>query len=176
MEFLNIFIGKLRARLYNLLPNIKIGANTIIEKNVQLRIINKGKIVIGENCHIYSGAQLQTWGGFIIIKNDVTINPYTVLYGNGGVSIGNGVRIAAHTTIVSANHVFKDPNIYIMNQGMDKKGIIIEDDVWIGSGVRILDGVTIRRGCVIGANAVVTHSTDKLAVYVGVPAQKIKDR
>ena len=57
---------------------------------------------------------------------------------------------------------------------MSCKGIVIEDDVWIGSGVKILDGVVIGKGCVIGANAVVTKSTESYGVYVGVPAHKIK--
>lgn len=59
---------------------------------------------------------------------------------------------------------------------MSCKGIVIEDDVWIGAGVKILDGVTIAKGCVIGANAVVTRSTEAYGIYVGVPAQKIKSR
>lgn len=59
---------------------------------------------------------------------------------------------------------------------MNRKGIVIEDDVWLGSGVKVLDGVIIRKGCVIGANAVVTHSTEEYGIYVGVPAHKIKSR
>lgn len=59
---------------------------------------------------------------------------------------------------------------------MNRKGIVIEDDVWLGSGVKVLDGVVIRKGCVIGANAVVTHSTEAYGVYVGIPAHKIKSR
>lgn len=59
---------------------------------------------------------------------------------------------------------------------MSCKGIIIEDDVWIGAGVKVLDGVTIAQGCVIGANSVVTKSTEPYGIYVGVPARKIKSR
>lgn len=86
------------------------------------------------------------------------------------------MRIAAHCTIVPSNHIFDDPNEFIYKQGLSKKGIVIEDDVWLGSGVKILDGVTIKKGCVIGANSVVTRSTEEYGVYVGVPAHKIKSR
>ena len=72
-----------------------------------------------------------------------------------GVKIGKGVRIAAHCTIVPSNHIYTNPNEFIYKQGLSRLGIIIEDDVWIGSGLRVLDGVTIRKGCVIGANAVI---------------------
>ncbi len=98
------------------------------------------------------------------------------MYGAGGLKIGNGVRIAALSTIVPANHIFEDRERYIYKQGLNKIGITIEDDVWIGSGVRVLDGVTIKKGCVIGANSVVTKSTEEFGVYVGVPAKLIKYR
>ncbi|MCK7515996.1 MAG: acyltransferase [Desulfobacterales bacterium] len=83
-----------------------------------------------------------------IIAALIPIQYYT---GDGGLTIGNNVRIAAHTVIIPANHVFDDVNIPIRKQGLSKKGIVIEDDVWIGSGVKILDGVVIGKGCVIGA-------------------------
>jgi acetyltransferase-like isoleucine patch superfamily enzyme len=55
-------------------------------------------------------------------------------------------------------------------------GIRIADDVWLAAGVIVLDGVTIERGCVIGAGAVVTDSLPEYTVAVGSPARKIRDR
>ena len=78
--------------------------------------------------------------------------------------------------IVPSNHIFSNPYEYIYKQGLSCIGITIEDDVWIGAGVKVLDGVIIRKGCVIGANSVVTHSTEEYGIYVGVPARKIKKR
>lgn len=156
--------------------NVTIGKKTIIEPGCILRSQYGGKIFVGENCYMSKGAQLLTHGGNIIIGNNSTINPYTVIYGQGGVNIGNGVRIAAHCVIVPSNHIFENPNEYIYIQGLSKKGIVIEDDVWLGAGVKVLDGVTIKKGCVIGANAVVTHSTEEYGIYVGCPAHKIKSR
>lgn len=89
--------------------------------------------------------------------------------------IGNGVRIAAHTVIVPANHGI-DASTPIFEQPETKLGIAIEDDVWIGAGVRILDGVRIGRGCVIGAGAVVTRGTVPFGIYAGVPARQIGTR
>ncbi|WP_446785264.1 acyltransferase [Macellibacteroides fermentans] len=100
----------------------------------------------------------------------------SVIYGQGGTNIGNGVRIAAHCVIVPSNHIFDDPDEYIYKQGLSKKGIIIEDDVWLGAGVKVLDGVVIKKGCVFGANSVVTKSTEKNGIYVGIPAKLIKYR
>lgn len=135
-----------------------------------------GGIIIGANCWISHGAQILTHGGNIKIGNNCTINPYTIIYGQGGVTIGNNVRIAAHCVVVPSNHIFTSVSIPIYKQGLSKKGIVIKDDVWIGAGVKVLDGVTIGKGCVIGANSVVTRSLDDYGVYVGTPARLIKKR
>jgi acetyltransferase-like isoleucine patch superfamily enzyme len=52
----------------------------------------------------------------------------------------------------------------------------IADDVWIGAGVRILDGVAIATGCIVAAGAVVTESFDSGSIIGGVPARRIKYR
>ncbi len=178
-NYINLFTRiwwKYRTQFYNIKPDIKIGKDTIIEPNVVLSTRAGGTITIGNNCWISQGAQIITWGGNVVIGDNSTINPCAIIYGQGGTIIGNGVRIAAHTVVVPSNHIYSDPNKYIYTQGLSKKGIKIEDDVWLGAGVKILDGVTIAKGCVIGANAVVTKDTEPLGIYVGIPAKKIKNR
>ena len=119
---------------------------------------------------------ISTHGGSIEIGDNCSINPFCVLYGLGGLKIGNYVRIATHTIVVPANHIFKDPTIPIKLQGLSKIGIVIEDDVWIGAGVKILDGVTIGKGSVIGAGTVLTKTVDPFSVVVGVPGKIIGTR
>ena len=58
---------------------------------------------------------------------------------------------------------------------MTPKKIIIEDDIWIAAGVRVLGGSHIRRRCVIGAGAVVNKDTEANSLYVGVPIKKVKE-
>ena len=99
-----------------------------------------------------------------------------MVYGQGGLIIGNGVRIATQSTILPSNHIFNRKDVMIFEQGLSKQGIVIEDDVWIGAGVKVLDGVIIKKGCVIGANAVVNKSTEEYGIYVGVPAHLIRKR
>lgn len=106
-------------------------------------------------------------------SKNCSLNPYSILYGHGGLTIGNGVRIAAHVVIVPANHIIDDTDRYIYEQGETTKGIVIEDDVWIGAGARVLDGVTISRGCVIAGGAM---STEAYGIYGGIPARKIRNR
>ena len=137
---------------------------------------SRGQISIGKNSSLDRGVILRAYGGSIRIGSDCNINPYSVIYGGGGLVIGNGVQVAAHVVIVPSNHVFSDPNKFIYEQGLSCLGIVIEDDVWIGAGVRILDGVVIRKGSVVGAGSVVTKSTEPYAIVVGVPARKISSR
>lgn len=117
-----------------------------------------------------------SWGGDITIGDNFCLSAFSTLYGQGGVTIGNNVMIAGQCTIIPANHTFERTDIPMLKQPQTKKGIVIEDDVWIGTGVRVLDGVTIRKGCVIGAGTVLTKSTEPYSVYVGIPGKKIKER
>lgn len=111
----------------------------------------KSQIRVGDGTQIHWGACLETGaGGQILLGKFNSVNPYCIVYGHGGVRTGDYVRIAAQTVIIPADHVFSDPNVAITKQGLTKIGITIEDDVWIGAGCRILDGVHIGKGCVIG--------------------------
>ncbi|WP_390620794.1 hypothetical protein [Posidoniimonas corsicana] len=82
--------------------------------------------------------------------------------------------IAAHTTIIPANHRIGHSGS-IAGNGVAKKGIDIGQGCWIGCGVRVLDGVSIGDRCVVGAGAVVRDSIPAQSVAVGVPARAIKD-
>lgn len=142
-----------------------------------LRTNGGGNIFIGKNTFIYKEAILMTYGGKIIIGDNVGINPYTIIYGMGkGVRIGNNVMIAAQSIIIPANHNAQSTSIPMNSQGISSKGIVIEDDVWIGAGVKILDGVNIGKGSIIGAGAIVTKNIPPYSIAVGIPAKIIKKR
>lgn len=157
------------------LRGIEVGRASRVSPLASLKLISGGKIKVGRNCRIFRGVLLWTYGGSIEIGDFTSINPYCVLYGHGGLHIGRGVRIAAHTIIIPSNHQIA-PDKFIYEQPETKRGIRIEDDVWIGSGARILDGVTIAYGSVIGAGAVVTRPTERFGIYAGIPARRIGDR
>lgn len=155
---------------------IKLGKNVFIGKNVRLRRINGGNITIGDNCEIRDFVQMTTYGGDIKIGNNCSLNYFCVLYGTGGLKIGDDVRIATHTVMVPANHSFSDLSKPIRLQPVKKSGIIINNDVWIGASCQILDGVIIEEGSIIGAGSVVNKKVEKYSVYAGVPAKFIKKR
>jgi acetyltransferase-like isoleucine patch superfamily enzyme len=159
-----------RNGVLNIHSSVKIYPNVVLETN------HGGKIIIGEKTELSYGVLLMTYGGSIEIGRNCSINPYSVLYGHGNLKIGNNVLIAGHCLIIPANHKFDNLNLPINAQGESRKGIIIEDDVWIGSGCQILDGVTIRSGAIIAAGSVVNKNVESNCVFGGVPAKFIKVR
>jgi len=84
------------------------------------------------------------------------IGEYTVIRGQGGVTIGDRVYTSPGTQIIAVNHVFDDAARPFVEQGITAEGIVIEDDVWLGSAAIVTDGVRIGQGAVIAAGAVVT--------------------
>lgn len=96
---------------------------------------------------------------------------------DGPVKIGKYVMMGPETVIYTRNHRFSLVDVPICKQGYDEyRPVTIEDDVWIGRRVIILPGVTISHGCILGAGAVVTKSTEPCGIYGGVPAKKIGSR
>lgn len=156
---------------------IGLGDNVVIERDAFLCADgDNSSIEIGADSYLSCHCMLKTSGGWIKIGKSCTVNSFAVLYGQGGLEIGDGVRIAAHAVIVPMDHVFENPDVPIWTQGESKKGIKIENDVWIGVGVKVLDGVIIGKGSVIGAGAVVTKDIPPFSVAVGVPARVIRKR
>ena len=135
-----------------------------------------GRIFIGKNSGLDIGVILRANGGAISIGENSSVNPYCMIHGGGGVTIGDGVRIGSHTVIIAADHRFNDPTQFIFLQGETMMGISIDDDVWIGAGAKILDGVFVAKGTVVAAGAVVTNSTEPYSVMAGVPARRIRFR
>ena len=110
----------------------------------------------------------------LAIGDDVSLNPFVTLAGR--VRIGNGVRIASQASLFGFNHVFDDLETPIWLQGLDERGIVVEDDVWIGTHAVVTDGVTIGAHSVVAAGAVVTRDVPAWSVVAGVPATVIADR
>lgn len=140
------------------------------------RIICTGPVTIGERCEIRDDAVIDAQCGPVTLGRRVGVNPFCILYGAGGLTIGNEVLIAAHTVVIPSNHRFDRLDVPIYDQGTTQKGVNIGSDVWLGTCVVVLDGVTIGEGAVVAAGAVVTRDVAPQAIVGGVPARLLRMR
>jgi virginiamycin A acetyltransferase len=152
-----------------------------ISSMADIEVSKRGsQLIVGSNAMIDSFVKIKFTGGTgnIEIGSNSYINSGCVLYSGNGIKIGNNVLVAANCTFAPVNHEYSSKNKLIIEQKFkaSKGGIIIEDDVWIGAGVVILDGAHIKKGSVIGALCVVGITTEEYAVYVGNPLKLVKYR
>lgn len=155
---------------------MRFGKRSVINKYSYIKNEANGQLVAGSDFRTGFGTNILTYGGNIRIGDGVCINNYSIIYGHGGVSIGNDTQIAAHCVVIPANHRYSDIVKPIRLQGERRKGIEIGNNVWIGANCVILDGVHIGDGAVIGAGSVVSSDIPSDAVAFGVPARVHKYR
>lgn len=149
-------------------PSWSFGAQCFVSDHAS---VDDDELVLGDRTYVAAGAYLT---GILHAGADCSINPYTVL--RGRIEMGDGVRIGAHTSILGFNHTMSDPDLPVFRQPLTSKGIRIGDDVWIGSHVVILDGVTVGSHAVLAAGAVVTKDVPEGAIVGGSPARFLKWR
>jgi len=138
------------------------------------------RIVIGRCVVIDSFVKIKPVGGSgdVMIGEGSYINAGTVIFSGNGVIIGKNVLIAPCCSLVPVNHKYKDKNRTIIEQRFSESrgGIVIGDDVWIGSGTTVLDGSFIGTGAVVGAGSLVRGELKPYGVYAGNPLKQIGER
>ncbi|MCA9936740.1 MAG: acyltransferase [Ardenticatenaceae bacterium] len=159
---------------------IRLGRGVYLDQGAYLHAMPNG-IEIGDETIVMHGAVLHVYNfrempqsGITIGKNSL-IGEYSVIRGQGGVTIGDRVYTSPFTQIIAVNHVFADRERPFTEQGITAEGIVIEDDVWLGAGAVITDGVRVGKGAVVAAGAVVTKDVPPHTVVGGVPARIIKE-
>lgn len=135
-----------------------------------------GTIEVGSACELNQGVELNPFGGSIALGERVWLGPYVVIYGHGGVAIGDSTLISMHCTILSSNHAIPPMGALIRHAADELLPTKIGRDVWIGANAVILGGVTVGDGAVIAAGAVVTASVAPGTVVAGVPARLLRNR
>lgn len=153
-------------------PTARISPLADIEDSVR-----GSRIIVEDGAVIDAFVKIKPAGGTgdVVIGRNSVINSGCVIYTGNGVTIGANVAIAANCTFAATNHEFRDRNQLIMSQGFQpsRGGIVIEDDVWIGANVVLLDGAILRQGCVVGAGSVVRGELAAYSISAGVPIRTI---
>jgi acetyltransferase-like isoleucine patch superfamily enzyme len=162
------------------LTGAEIGASCVVRAGAEVRLGSewwcRGKIEIGDRCSLERGALVHPCGGKIRLGKNVYVGPYAVIYGHGGVEIGDGTLIATHGQIFSSNHQIPSVGIPIRSVPDEPLPTTIGRDVWLGAGVVVLGGVKIGDHCVVGAGSVVSRDLEEAVIAVGIPARVIGKR
>lgn len=158
-----------------------LGAN--IGKNVdlgQIDVVLPERLAIDDNCEIQNGVRFRSAGrwedGQIWIGRDSFVGYDTVFNVGSSLKIGKNCLIAAGCMLTDAHHPFNNILGPIRDEAAIHKPIIVEDDVWIGACVVVLQNVTLGKGSIIAANAVVNRDVPPNEIWGGVPARKISCR
>jgi acetyltransferase-like isoleucine patch superfamily enzyme len=157
---------------------ISIGDNVVIDDNCVLDAkgdANSG-ISIAKNVFIGRNSIMYCQNGDILIDDDSNIGSNCQIFSARLVRIGKKVLVGAYSYFIGGGHKSDRIDIPIIDQGREAKGITVKDDVWVGAGVKVLDGITVNESSILGTGAVVTEDVPKYAVVAGIPAKIIKDR
>lgn len=189
----------LRAKIYPILFK-RCGKNTVFGRNITLRVTKR--IALGNSNLVDDNAVLDAKGHreltFITCGDEVEISRNTILSckGKGSITIGNFVSIGRnvlisaresikigdncsigpYSCILASGHDWSDPETPILLQDREVGEIVIEDNVWIGAHVTVMDGVTIGAKSVIGVGSVVTHDIPPYRIAAGSPARVVRIR
>jgi maltose O-acetyltransferase len=147
-------------------------ASEFVPASVRMKLMRSLGYDISPEACIWAGANLRSKK--LSIGSGVFINIGFSFDGFERLEIGDNVRIGQNVTIITATHDIGPSTQRGMVEVVGKP-VTIKRGCWIGSGVTIMPGVTVAEGCVIGANALVNHSTEPDGLYAGTPAKRMRD-
>ena len=157
---------------------IHIGDNVVIDDHCVLDAKGEGNkgLTIGNGVFVGRNTILTCHDGDIVLEDNVNIGFNCVISSLGSIVIKENHLMAAFCYLVGGDHVADRTDVPILNQGRTAKGIMIEENIWLGAGVAVLDGSTIGRDSIVGAHAVVNGEINPYSIAVGAPAKTIRDR
>lgn len=162
---------------------IRFGANVTIQRGCRVDALSSEGVLFGDNVSlqrksvIECSGTLKNLGKGLVVGDNVGIGSHSYLGCAGGISIGNDTIIGNFVSFHAENHNYADPDIPIRLQGVNRKGIVVGRNCWIGAKATILDGAVIRDGCIVAAGAVVTQGMyESNSILAGVPAKMIGKR
>jgi acetyltransferase-like isoleucine patch superfamily enzyme len=161
---------------------LSVGRNVAIGDYVFMSCYGRHGVKLGNSVRIREFGWIQVTshltnpGEGLEIGDNSYIGPHSVIGAGGPVSIGRDIAFGAYVQLLAENHQFGDPTLAINEQGVTRRGIVVEDGCWLGNSVIVLDGVRIGARSVIGAGSVVTHDVPAESIAVGNPARVVRSR
>ena len=153
-----------------------VGKNIVVDPNVKLLRFPQ-KVAIGNHVILKEGARIcpTNINASISIGDRTTIGYHTMIFSSIEISIGHDCLIAPFCYLIDSNHQIQKSQ-RINEQPIEANNIVIENDVWLGTGVKILSGVTVGQGSVIAAGSVVNQNVLPYTIFGGTPAKQIGKR
>ncbi len=157
---------------------IRIGDDVVVDDGCVLDAKGASNTGIAIGNGVFLGRQtiVTTKDGDIVLEDGVNVSAFCTIFSASHVRCGRNTLIAAYTYLVGGGHDLDRTDVAIIDQARPSQGIAIGANCWLGAGVTVLDGVTVGRDAVIGANSVVTRNVEDFAVATGSPAATIRRR
>lgn len=156
---------------------VVIGDNVEFKRNVELRAHKTSAIIISDKVRLDRGIRvLSNNTARVEIGTGARIGLYSVLNGGDSISIGPATLISGFVYLQTSMHGHESKAHTVQEQGYLHAPVVLGPDVWLGTHVVVMPGVTIAQGGVVGSNAVVTKDVAEYQVVAGIPAKTIKER
>lgn len=138
--------------------------------NLRIFILKIFGARIGTGCIIYPSVKI--WAPWNLeIGDNSCIGPHADIYSMAKIKIGSNVTISQHAVVCTGTHDISTPH-----NDLYTKKVAILDQAWVCAYAKVMPGITVSEGAVIGMGAVITKDTQPWGVYAGNPAKLIKTR
>lgn len=162
---------------------VSVGANFVAEDFCEIQGLSQEGLVFGRQVTIGRFSMIRPSGYYgreigigLKVGDYSNIGAYCYIGCGGGVEIGSHVMMSPRVGLHSENHNFDQVDLPMKEQGVERRGIVIEDDCWLASGSVVLSGVRVGRSSIVAAGAVVTKDVPSYSIVGGVPAKLISRR
>jgi acetyltransferase-like isoleucine patch superfamily enzyme len=163
--------------------HVRAGRDLDLEEGCFINGLSRRGVVFGDRCTVGRGAIVAPSGLLggepgegLQMGDRSNLGAWAYVGCSGFISVGSDVLMGPRVSLLAEDHDLESIDEPIKAQGVTRKPITVEDDVWLGAGCTVVGGVTVGRGSVVAAGAVVTADVEPWSVVAGVPARLVRSR
>lgn len=163
---------RIRYMFYGLIFNRR----SLVFSGIRYSVIRSILKRCGKNVYFSSHVVIKNLHN-VSLGDNISVHEFSYIDGTGGIDIGDDVSIAHSSSLISSSHNYDKIDVPIRDQGTSSQRIIIENNVWLATGVTVLTGSVIKEGCILAAGCIYNDKVGiKNGIFAGVPAKVIKKR